>query len=179
MVAVEERSAVESANERLIEAFLSAFVGGDTEAIADLVTEDCILHQPRWPRDTQGREAIVEATRTNEGTFTDLTITVEQSVTSADRIAAHVTASGRNVGPLRVEGREVAPTGRTFTVPQFGIYRVEDERIAEAWILADALGIIEQLDNLPKGPVKMLSIALRQLRWRLGGRKRFTSESRR
>lgn len=171
MVAIDGGSAVAESEERLVEAFLTAFVGGDTETISDLVTDDCILHQPRLPLDTEGREAIVEATQTNEGTFTDLTMTVEQSVMSADRIAAHVTASGRNVGPLRVEDQEVAPTGRSFTVPQFGIYRVEDRRIAEAWILADALGIIEQLDNLPKGPAKMLSIAFRQLRWRLGGRK--------
>jgi ketosteroid isomerase-like protein len=61
MVAIDDGAAVEDANERLVGAFLSAFVGGDVEAIADLVTEDCILHQPRWPRDTEGREAIVEA----------------------------------------------------------------------------------------------------------------------
>jgi ketosteroid isomerase-like protein len=172
MIAVDEGSAVASTDEGLVEAFLAAFVGGDAAAIADLVTDDCVLHQPRWPRDTEGKEAIVEATRTNEGTFADLDITVERAVKTDDELAAYVTASGRNVGPVRVENREVAPTGRTFEIPQFGHYRIEDGRIAEAWILADALGLIEQLDNLPKGPGKLLSIALRQLRWRLGGRKR-------
>jgi predicted ester cyclase len=151
-------------------AFLTAFVGGDAEAVTNLVTEDCVLHQPRWPLDVRGREAIVEKTRTSDGSFTDVAITVEESVTSGDRIAAYVTASGHNVGALRVGDREVAPTGRTFDVPQFGIYRVENDRIAEAWVLADALGIVEQLDNLPSGPGKLLVIAFRQLRWRLGGR---------
>lgn len=172
MVAVDDGSAVASTDEGLVEAFLTAFVGGDADAIADLVTADCVLHQPRWPRDTAGRDAIVEATRTNEGTFTDLAITVERSIRAGDELAAYVTASGRNVGPVRMEDREVAPTGRTFEVPQFGHYRIEDGRIAEVWILADALGLVEQLDNLPKGPSKLLGIALRQLRWRLGGRKR-------
>lgn len=173
MTAVDDGSTVVETDAQLVEAFLTAFVGGDGESIADLVTEDCVLHQPRWPKDTEGRERIVEETLTNEGSFTDLAMTVEQSVTSADRIAAYVTASGRNVGPLRVGDDEVAPTGRTFEVPQFGIYEVEDGRIAEAWVLADALGIVEQLDNLPTGPGKLVSIALRQLRWRLGGRNRF------
>lgn len=167
-----DESIGEAATDQLIEAFLTAFVGGDGGAIADLVTEDCVLHQPRWPKDTVGREAIVTETRTNEGSFTDLDITVEQSVASGGKVAAQVRASGRNVGPLRVEDQEVAPTGRTFDVPQFGIYRIADGRIAEAWVLADALGIIEQLGNLPDGPGKLLAIALRQLRWRLGGRKR-------
>ena len=172
MVAIDDGSTVAGANEDLDEAFLAAFVGGDADAIAELVTDDCVLHQPRWPLDTEGKEAIVEATRTNEGTFTDLSITVERSVAAGEELAAYVTASGRNVGPLRMEDREVAPTGRTFEVPQFGHYRIEDGRIAEAWILADALGIVDQLDNLPSGPGKLLGIALRQLRWRLGGRKR-------
>lgn len=172
MGAVDDGSTVDGADERLVEAFLAAFVGGDAEAVADLVTGDCVLHQPRWPRDTEGRAAIVAETRTNEGSFTDVSMSVERSVASGDQLAAHVTASGRNLGPLRVGDREVAPTGRSFEVPQFGIYRLEDGRIAEAWILADALGLVEQLDNLPAGPTAMLRIALRQARWRLGGRKR-------
>ena len=168
----DESSAVSEANEKLVEAFLTAFVGGDIDAMTARVTEDCILHQPRWPLDTEGTEAIIEATRSNEGTLTDLEMRVERSVTSGDELAAYVTASGRNVGPVRMEDKEIAPTGRTFEVPQFGHYRIEEDRIAEAWILADALGIVEQLDNLPTGPGKLLGIIVRQLRWRLGGRKR-------
>ena len=170
-MAVDDGSAVAEASEALVEAFLTAFVGGDTEAIAELVTDDCILHQPRWPRDTEGKEAIIEATRTNEGTFTELAMTVERSVSAGNELAVYVTARGRNVGPVRMEDREIAPTGRTFNVPQFGHYQIEDGRIAEAWIIADALGIVEQLDNLPAGPGKLLRIVFRQLRWRLGGRK--------
>lgn len=163
----------ESEKTRLIERFLTAYVGGDTETLGDLLTEDCIVHQPRWPRDTVGRNAIIESARDTDGTFADVHVTVEEIVVDerGERVAAFVTAGGRNVGPLRMEDREIAPTGRTFEVPQFGIYRLEDGRIAEAWLLADALGIVEQLDNLPTGPGKLLGIALRQLRWRLGGRK--------
>ena len=159
-------------DEGVVEAFLTAFVGGDAEGVAELVTEDAVLHQPRWPLDTEGRAAIVAKTRTAEGTFADVSVTVEQSVRSGDRIAVQVTATGRNVGPLRMEDREIAPTGRTFTVPQFGIYRLEDGKVAEAWVMADALGLVEQLGNFPAGPGKLLGIALRQLRWRLGGRQR-------
>lgn len=172
MSTVADDSAGTEAPRRLIEAFLEAFVGGDPGAIGDLVTDDCRLHQPRWPRDTEGRAAIVEATESVEGSFTDVDMNIERAVASGDRIAALVTASGRNVGPLRMGDREVAPTGRTFSVPQFGIYHLEGDRISEAWIMADALGLVEQLDNLPSGPGKMLAIALRQLRWRLGGRRR-------
>lgn len=173
MMSVDGGSVVKKPNEALIEAFLTAFVGGDTDALANLVTDDCVLHQPRWALVTEGKEAILEATRVNEGTFTDIDVTVERSVASDGELAAYVSAKGRNVGPVRMENREIAPTGRTFEIPQFGHYRIEDGQIAEAWILADALGLVEQLDNLPKGLGKLLRIALRQFKWRLGARKRF------
>lgn len=172
MGATNADAGADESTEGLIEAFLVSFVGGEPDRISDLVTDDCVLHQVRWPRDTEGRAAIVEATRGNAGTLVDVSMTVEESVLAGDRVAAYVTASGRNVGPLGMGDQEIAPTGRTFEIPQFGLYRVRDGKVAEAWILADALGLVEQLDNLPTGPVKMAAIALRQLRWRLGGRKR-------
>lgn len=172
MGTVDHSSAVAKSNDRLVEKFLTAFLGGDGDAVADLVSDDCVLHQPRWPLDTEGKEAIIQATQSNEGMFTDIDIHVERSVATDGDLAAYVTVSGRNVGPVRIENREIAPTGRVFTIPQFGHYRIDDGRITEAWILADALGLVEQLDNLPAGPVKLVKIALRQLMWRLGGRKR-------
>ena len=170
MVPPDAHHELEDPIEGLVESFLTAFVGGDDHGIATLVTDDCILHQPRWPVDTEGKAAIIEATRATEGTFTDVSMTVNEAVRAGERFGAYVTARGRNVGPLGLGDTEIAPTGRTFEVPHFGIYRIEDGQIAEAWLLADALGIVEQLDNLPSGPGKMLRIALRQLRWRLGGR---------
>lgn len=156
---------------QLVEEFLTAFVGGDADAIGTLVTEDCVLHQVRWPLDTVGREAIVEKTREMEA-FVDVQMSTEEAVESGDRLAVYVTATGRNVGPVSAGDREIAPTGESFEIPQFGIYRVEDGQIAEAWILADALGLVEQLDNFPSGPGRMLRLLLRQIRWRLGGRRR-------
>jgi len=170
MATTETGGAAGLSDERLVEAFLTAFVGGDADRISDLVTEDCVLHQPRWPLDRAGKAAVIDATRANEGSFTDLAIEVERSVSAGDEVAAYTTARGRNVGPIRTATREIAPTGKTFEVPQFGHYRIEDGRIAEAWVLADALGIAEQLGNLPTGPGALVGILLRQFRWRLGGR---------
>lgn len=171
-MSIAEDDVAERTDEELVEAFLTALVAGDAAAMAGLVTDDCVIHQPRWPLDWEGREAVLEHTREMAGSFEDVSVTVERQVRDGHEVAAFATASGRNVGPLRMEGNEIAPTGRTFEVPQFGHYRVEDGRIAEAWVLADALGIVQQLDNFPSGPGKLLGIALRQFRWRLGGRKR-------
>lgn len=156
---------------QLVADFLTAFVAGDGAAIGEVITDDCVIHQVRWPLDTAGREAIVADTNGRAGAFTDVEIDVESVVAEGDRVAVYTTARGRNVGALAVGDREVAPTGNSFEIPQFAHYRIENGRIAESWVLADALGLVEQLDNLPAGPLKMLTIMLRQVRWRLGGKR--------
>jgi hypothetical protein len=47
------------------------------------------------------------------------------------------------------------PTSRIFEVPQFGHSRLGDGRMADTWILADALGGVQQLGNVPAGPAAM------------------------
>jgi predicted ester cyclase len=163
-------SGTATAEERLVAEFLAAYAGGDADAVANLVTDDCVVHQVRWPKNTVGRDAVVAETASNEGRFADFAVRIEDAVVGDDRVAAYAVAGGRNVGPIRMEGREIAPTGRRFEVPQFGHYRLADGRIAEAWILADALGIVQQLDNFPAGPAAMVRIALRQLGWGLRGK---------
>lgn len=106
------------------------------------------------------------------GAFTDQWGRVEQIVAEGDRVAVYATCGGRQTGPLNLDGREIAPTGRQFEVPQFAIVRVEDAKPAETWVLTDAMGIAEQLGNLPLGPVALVRFVVRQVRWRLGGRGR-------
>lgn len=132
MATTRDRAGMEAAV-RLVERFLIAYVAGDPETMGEVVTEDCVVHQVRWPKATVGRETLV-ADAAEMDTFTDVTITVEEAVVNGDRVAAYVTASDRNVDPVRMEGREIAPTGWTLGVPQFGLYRPEDDRVVEAWL---------------------------------------------
>jgi predicted ester cyclase len=39
----------------------------------------------------------------------------------------------------------IAPTGRPIEVTAVGIWRVADGKIAEAWLVFDALGMMQQL----------------------------------
>jgi predicted ester cyclase len=39
----------------------------------------------------------------------------------------------------------IAPTGNRLEVTAVGIWRVADSKIAEAWVVFDALGMMQQL----------------------------------
>jgi hypothetical protein len=98
-------------------------------------------------------------------------VSVERRIADADRLAVQATVGRRNVGPLRAE-REIASTGRRFEV--FPLRRLPGRgRLHPGGVDTDRRArAIEQLENLPTGPERMAGIAPRQLRWRLGGRKR-------
>lgn len=160
------------ANRELVERAFEALNAGEVDAYVDLLAEDFVLYQPRWPMDTVGREANREKLETIADAFTDQWGRIEQVVADGDRVAVYATYGGRQTGPLSVGDREIAPTGRSFEVPQFAIVRVEDGKLAETWVLTDAMGIAEQLGNLPVGPAALARFVARQIRWRLGGRRR-------
>lgn len=91
-------------------------------------------------------------TTSNAGTFAAFGVQIEESAADGDRITAFAKAGGRNVGSIRIGDREIAPTGRSFEVPQFGHYPLREGRIVEAWLLADAHDTDQLFDNFLAGP---------------------------
>jgi hypothetical protein len=92
---------------RPIERFLTAYVAGDPQTMAKVVTADCVVHQV-WLRDTVGRERLVAGAGEMD-TFGDVSVTVERLVVDGDHVVAAVNGSGRNVGPVRMDDRKTAP----------------------------------------------------------------------
>jgi predicted ester cyclase len=45
----------------------------------------------------------------------------------------------------------IAPTGRAVTVAAMELFRLADGKIAEQWVIVDALGMSQQLGAVP-GP---------------------------
>ena len=79
-------------------------------------------------------EALFEA-------FPDFSATVEDIVAEGDTVAMRVTLRGTHEGAFM--GME--PTGESFEVQNMVFTRIEDGKIAERWVLPDALGMFQQL----------------------------------
>lgn len=71
----------------------------------------------------------------------DTHIEVEELVAEGDKVMSRVALRGTHGGDLG----GMPPTGKTFTVSAFTVFRIADGRIAEEWELLDELGMMHQL----------------------------------
>ena len=81
-----------------------------------------------------GLEAVVRA-------FPDYRWELEHLLIDGPLVAAHF----RDTGTHRGSFLGVAATGRRVTTDEFAVYRVEAGRIAQVWVTADNLGLLDQL----------------------------------
>lgn len=155
----------ETETRAVVEAFVDEVWNGDApDALERLTTPDFALHQ---------LVANEDHDRTSFGPFRDemhdampdFSLTVEDLVVEGHDAIALLTMGGTPVKPLQA----VKPTGKSFSVKTFHKYRVEDGRIAEAWLMVDAIGTMRQLGLFPPGPRMMLRMVASKLRARLLG----------
>jgi predicted ester cyclase len=89
----------------------------------------------------QGLEAYVAGLRAVVAAFPDYRWDLRHLLIDGECIAAHFVDTGTHRG----EFLGAPATGRAVTTQEFAVYRVEAGRIAEVWVTADNLGLLEQL----------------------------------
>ena len=138
---------------------------GDADALAALTTDDFALHQ-LVAGETHDRAGFAAFLADTHDAMPDFSMTLESLVVEGDDAVARLTMAGTPEKPLQA----VRPTGRSFSVDVFQQYRVEDGRVAEVLVMADAIGTLRQLGVFPPGPRLLLRVAAGRLRARLLGR---------
>jgi steroid delta-isomerase-like uncharacterized protein len=79
-------------------------------------------------------QAVVDA-------FPDYRWDLRHLLVDGDWVAAHFIDTGTHRGTFL----GIPATGRAVTTQEFAFYRVDAGRIAEVWVTADDLGLLEQL----------------------------------
>ncbi len=154
------------ANRDLVRRFVAnVWNGEELDAIEELATPDLVVHGLGAGVD-RNREEFVEFHRGLLDAVPDLEHVVEDVVVEGDRVVAYATVRGT---PERQYGA-LAPTGESFDSIAFQKYRIEDGRIAEVWVLPNAMGMLRQLGVFPDSPGKVLRLMLGALKGRLLGR---------
>lgn len=77
--------------------------------------------------------------------FPDLTLTVEDTITEADKVAVKTTMRGTHQGPFA--GRPAS--GNPIEIGGCDVFRVQDGRIVEAWWLGDSGSLFMQIGAIP------------------------------
>ena len=88
-----------------------------------------------------GREAIKAYIAAYLDGFPDLHISIDQLLAVGDKVVGVFTFTGTHKGDLF----GIMPTGRTISVRQIAIYRVERGQIVDEWEISDQLGLMHQI----------------------------------
>ena len=125
---------------RLIEV---GFTGGDLSVVPELVADDCIEHQRGSKPGVAGAE---ETIRTLHRWFSHFELVIQDIVAEGDMVWARNRARGVNTGSVMGH----PPTGKPMEIDVIDIARMESGKIVEHWGVPDQLGLLMQLDLLPR-----------------------------
>ena len=111
----------------------------NVEAIDELFTPDFVLHFLPDGSDTRGIAGLQQHVRELHDAFPDWSEEIKLMVAEGDLVVIHYVSGGTNQGRWLGE----PPTGRRVQVNEISIFRIEDDRISEQWLLPD-LGTMQQ-----------------------------------
>lgn len=120
---------------------------GKTELIDELYTDDYHEHNVALPNDIHGRDGNREKLAMFHSAFSDITVTTEDLIAEDDKVVVRDRFTGVHDGQFM----DAEPTGNRVEVEGMVIYRLEDGQVAESWVQADMMGMMQQLGLAPEG----------------------------
>ena len=120
------------------------FNQGNLSVVEEFVTDGYIDHDPVNPG-ARGPDGVRSIAKKYRDAFPDMHMKIDDLLAVDDKVIARWTSTGTHEGEL--DG--MPPTGKHVTITGMSISRFEGGRIAEAWPIFDALGLLRQLGVLP------------------------------
>ena len=118
--------------------FDEIYTKGRLGMIEDTHDEHCKLRDP-------SRETIRQYVKSLRDGFPDFAIEVERQIVETDLVASQIVCHGTNDGPFM--GLE--PTHKKVHVRCIAVQRFRDDKIVEADVMWDVLGLLNQLGVEP------------------------------
>src|ERR687886_107331 len=138
-----EETRMSADNKAAIRRFIGqAFNAGDLAVVDELVATDYVLHFTPEVHGPEGMKQFITAYRT---VFPDYTCTIDDQVAEGDKVVTRWTVRGTQKGELM----GIPPTGRQVSLGGVAIDRLVDGQVAETWLEADVLGMLQQLGVVP------------------------------
>lgn len=128
------------ANTELVRRYLDAFNRRDRETMTDILADDVVEHGPH--ETLRGVDEILEFLDVHFEAFPDYAGRTDHVVAQDDKVVVRYTVNGTHSGTYQ----GIEPTGHTVEWTGLVMYRIDDDEIAEIWLEADRLGLLEQLE---------------------------------
>ncbi len=116
----------------------------NTALIDQLFTPNFYQHET-GPETVNSSETLKPFVAGYLSAFPDLQFTIEDLVAEGDKVVWRFKATGNNTGPF-MGG---PATGKSVAVTGIIIFRLENSRMAEAWLNLDVLGLLQQVGIIP------------------------------
>ncbi len=118
---------------------------GNLEVITEVATPTFVMHDPALSSGQADAEGYREHVRESRSAFPDAQVTIEDQIEEGDRVVTRLAVTATHLG----EVWGLKPTGKTVNINGILIERFEGELLAEAWLIADNLGMLQQLGVVP------------------------------
>ena len=129
-------------NKLLVSAFVDAINAQDWSRVLALVASDFARHSTAAGEPgVRSAEDFVAFLKAEFATFPDATETLLDLVAEGNKVAARHQFHGTQLGPMGL----FPPSGKVLNASYIAIYRIENQRIAEAWAEWDNLAGLKQL----------------------------------
>ena len=137
-------------NKVIVSRFYEELWNNRNISVADeIFAADCVTHQLRSGAPSAGVSRSPEAVKHHVAEwlagFPDLRFSVEQMLAEADHVVSRSVMHGTHTGTWL----GIAPTGKQVSIRMFVVHKIVNGKIAEDWVLVEALGFFQQLEIVP------------------------------
>lgn len=130
-------------NKAIVRRFIDeAYNKGNLTVGDEWLAANVVFHTP--DADIEGPEGWKQYASGFLTGFSDLVVSVEDTIAEGDKVVAHWTCRGKHTGELR----GIVPTGKQATWTGIAIYRFAGGKIEEIRGWNDALGLMRQLGGV-------------------------------
>lgn len=117
------------------------FNKGNLDRIDEFYSPGFVLHFLPGGSEWRGIESFREHEKRHREAFPDWREDIRHIVAEGDLVVIHIISNGTNEGSWLGN----PPTGRRIQINEMSILRIEDDKIAEQWLLPDMFSIQQQL----------------------------------
>jgi steroid delta-isomerase-like uncharacterized protein len=114
------------------------------DMVAKLYTSDFVLHFLPDGSELRGIDRLRAHIREHRKAFPDWSEEIIRVVAERDLVVIQYVSTGTNEGSWLGD----APTGRRVQINEISIFRIEDGKIAEQWLLPDLYSMQQQLAGI-------------------------------
>lgn len=134
-----------SENKTLLERFYKeVYIDWNMEVADELLSPDFYSHD--WPEDgPKGPAAFRNYYKTLRKAVPDTRYEVKDLVAENDRVVVRWEMHGTHKGDF--PGIDIAPTGQPITLKGVAIYRIENEKLKERWVISDVYGLLKEVQQ--------------------------------